>query len=311
MFMRALLSVVLCLMAVPAVAQAPKHYDRTIDLVYLSEGGTDFYMDIFVPNGTPPNPAFHPGDGGKGLALIDIGSGAWYSDRGKLDDHEAAQVYDIFTAHGYTVFAARPGTRPLFTVFEMTHHLQQAIRWVKAHAAEYHIDPDRIGLMGASAGGHLALMTSLSPLPADPNATDPLNKFSTDVQAVGAFFPATNFVNWEGKSELDIGTALGEVLFKGGAKGHTQEEIDAAARKASPYFLVPEDGKTKLPPFNIMHGDADPLVPLQQSEIMVAKLKEAGADVEFYIKPGGGHPWLTIPMEVLKLADWFDQKLKR
>jgi dipeptidyl aminopeptidase/acylaminoacyl peptidase len=84
--------------------------------------------------------------------------------------------------------------------------------------------------------------------------------------------------------------------------------VDEAARKASPYFLV-TNGQ-KLPPFNFMHGDADPLVPLQQSEIMVAKLKEAGADVEFFVKPGGGHPWLTIPMEVLTLADWFDKKLK-
>lgn len=306
--MRPIVVLAFCLAALPALAQAPKHYDRTIDLVYLTEDGTDFYMDIFVPNGNPPSPAFQPGTGGKGLAIVDIGCGAWHSDRGKLDDHEAAQFYDIFTARGYTVFAARPGDRSKYTVFDMTRHIQQAIRWVKAHAAEYKIDPNRIGLVGASAGGHIALLTALTPAPADATAKDPLAKQSAEVQAVGVFFPPTNFMDWEGKSNVSIGESLGDILLKGGAAGKPQAEVDEAARKASPYFLV-TNGQ-KLPPFNFMHGDADPLVPLQQSEIMVAKLKEAGADVEFFVKPGGGHPWLTIPMEVLTLADWFDKKLK-
>ena len=59
----------------------------------------------------------------------------------------------------------------------------------------------------------------------------------------------------------------------------------------------------------LWHGDADPLVPLQQSQLLVEKLKGVGTDVEFHVKPGGGHPWLTIHEEVKVFADWFDKQL--
>jgi dipeptidyl aminopeptidase/acylaminoacyl peptidase len=64
------------------------------------------------------------------------------------------------------------------------------------------------------------------------------------------------------------------------------------------------------PPFLLIHGDADPVVPLQQSERMVAALKEKGVSAELIVKRGGGHPWLTIHEEVQILADWFDTRLK-
>jgi len=69
--------------------------------------------------------------------------------------------------------------------------------------------------------------------------------------------------------------------------------------------------KTKPVPFLIFHGDADPLVPLQQSQKLVAALKAAGGSAELIVKPGGGHPWLTLPDEVKVMADWFDQRLAR
>ena len=79
----------------------------------------------------------------------------------------------------------------------------------------------------------------------------------------------------------------------------------AEARKVSPALNI----SRKTPPFIIWHGDADPLVPLQQSEFFVEKLKEAGTDVELHVKAGGAHPWLTIAEEVGHVADWFDAKL--
>lgn len=290
-----------------ATAQEEKHYDRVVDHVYLTEDGVDFYMDIFRPNGKPARSAYQPGEGGKGKAILDVASGAWHSDRGKIRDHEQAQVYDILTARGYTVFAVRPGTRPKYTVFEMVRHLQHALRYMKAHAAEYGYDPDRIGITGASAGGHLTLLKVLNTQDGDPAATDPLLRHDTRVAAAGVFFPPTNFLSWEGREGVDVGEVLGEILFKGGKQDQTQEEIDRVARQASPYFLV--EGQKNLPPLIFFHGDSDPIVPLQQSEIMVEKLKEHGAEVELIVKAGGGHPWLTIPLEVLRLADWFDAKL--
>lgn len=280
-------------------------FERTIDLVYLNAGGTDYYMDIFVPSGKGRIEALKPNDNGKGLGIVDIGSGAWHSDRGKLDDHETAKMYDIFTARGYTVFACRPGSRGENTCFDMVDHVKAAIRWVKANAAKYNIDPERLGLCGASAGGHLALMTILSEEPADPSATDPLKKFSTKVAAAGIFFPPTDFVNWGAEKNPIVKEAIGDILFKGGADGHSEEEVNAMAKKASPLYMV----KEKTIPVVIYHGDADPVVPLSQSEKIVAKLKAVGSDVEFNVVPGGTHPWITIPLDVIKMADWFDKKL--
>ena len=67
--------------------------------------------------------------------------------------------------------------------------------------------------------------------------------------------------------------------------------------------------KPPVIPFLLIHGDADPLVPLQQSQKMVAALKAAGGSPELIVKKGGGHPWMTLPEEVKIMADWFDQRL--
>ena len=72
-------------------------------------------------------------------------------------------------------------------------------------------------------------------------------------------------------------------------------------------FIQP--GSDLTTPF--FHGDADPLVPLVQSQTMVEKLKAEGTDVELHVVPGGGHPWVTIPLDVIKLADWFDKHLAK
>ncbi len=280
-----------------APAQPARPFDRTIDLVYTTIDGKDFYMDIFVPNGNPVIDALKPGDGGKGLGLVDIGSGAWHSDRGKLDDHEAAKMYDIFTARGYTVFAARPGDRREHTCFEMVDHIKAAIRWVKANAAKYNIDPDRLGLCGASAGGHLALMTILTTPTGGPE----------QVAAAGIFFPPTDFLNWGGDKDARIDEAIGDILFKDGHGTHTKEEILAKAKEASPLYYV----KEKTIPITLFHGDADPLVPLIQSQKLYDKLHALGSDITLNVVPGGAHPWPTIPLDVLKMADWFDQKLAK
>ena len=76
-------------------------------------------------------------------------------------------------------------------------------------------------------------------------------------------------------------------------------------KQISPAHLVTR----QAPPFLLIHGDADPVVPLQQSERMLAALKEAGVPAELIVKKGGGHPWFTIHEEVKVVADWFDKQL--
>ena len=288
-------SLLLTLVAVTAIRAQDSSslpYDQKVDVVYGEVHGTGLLMDVFTPKGKA-----------NGLGIIDVVSGAYNSDRRKIRDHILAQVYSIFCSHGYTVFAIRPGSRTRYTAPEMEAHVKIDIRYVKQHAAEYKIDPDRLGLTGASAGGHLATLAAVTPEEGNPDADSPMLRQNTHVKAAAIFFPPTDFLDWDGKP-ADFKT-LGDLLFLGGAKGHSEEEIKERAGQISPARLV----KPPAIPFLLIHGDADPLVPLQQSQKMIAALKAAGGSAELIVKKGGGHPWMTLPEEVKTMADWFDQHL--
>jgi len=279
--MKTRLAVVICLLLCFGFALAQeKPYKQAENIVYYETEGVGLVMDIFTPAGAP-----------NGLGIIDVVSGYWFSDRGKIEDHRKAGMYDVFCGRGYVVFAVRPGSISKFTGEEMMKHLKQGIKWVKEHAKDYGVDPQRLGITGASAGGHLATLTVVT---AEPDV---------QVKAAGIFFPPADFVKWgDGLPSYD---RIGALFFTGGIKGKTEEEINEAARKMSPVFNI----KPGLPPFLIFHGDADPLVPLQQSQELVEALKKAGDSAELIIKPGGAHPWPTIAEEVAKMADWFAKNL--
>src|SRR5690606_26069346 len=104
---------------------------------------------------------------------------------------------------GYTVFAIRPGSVSKFSAPEMIDHLNEGIHWVKSHAKEYQIDPDRLGMTGASAGGHLASLAAVTAeggVATKPDNADAKKKKGNDtrVKAVAVFFPPTDFLNFGG-----------------------------------------------------------------------------------------------------------------
>jgi acetyl esterase/lipase len=280
-------------MAGSAAAQDKLPYMQTIDLVYGQVHGTGLLMDVFTPRGAK-----------NGLALVDIASGGWFSHRGIIREHKAAKIYDIFCARGYTVFAVRPGSQSRYDAAEMVRHVKRGIRYVKEHAAEYGIDPERLALMGASAGGHLACLAAVTAEDGKPEAKDPLERHDTRIKAVGAFFPPTDFLNSGGRKRNLA--RMGTLLFAGGVQDRSEEEIENRAIAISPARQV----SGSVPPFLLIHGDADPVVPLQQSQRMIEALKAAGASAELIVKTGGGHAWRTISEEVAAMADWMDKQLK-
>jgi acetyl esterase/lipase len=239
-------------------------------------------------------------------------SGAWHSDRGKIRDHARAQVFQILCKKGYTVFAIRPGSVTKFGVLEMLAHLNEGIRWVKGHADSYRIDPNRLGLMGASAGGHLACLAAVTATHGKPETNGEHAILGTDVKAVAAFFPPTDFLDFGGKSiDARAGDHFGQLVrrlaFPQGLGNESESEVSDKLRQISPARLV----TPQAPPFLLIHGDADPVVPLQQSQRMLATLKQAGVPAELVVKRGGGHPWPTLPEEVQLVADWFDRQLEK
>lgn len=280
------LAIALCACSTLWAAEAP--YTQTQNIVFHEVDGIGLLLDVFTPTG-PSN----------GLAIVDVASGSWYSDRGKINDHKTAQMFDIFCGKGYTVFAVRPGSQPRFSPAEMAAHVKKGIAWVKQHADEYKIDPNRVGLTGASAGGHLASLVAVT---ADDKSA---------VKACGVFFPPTDFLEY-GKRVIDFDAAdesqlafIRKLAFPNGAGPTSALALKEKLIEICPARLV----TAKAPPFLLIHGDADPLVPLQQSEKMVAALKDCGVNCELIVKKGGGHPWFTINEEVKVMADWFDKQL--
>ena len=127
---------------------------------------------------------------------------------------------------------------------------------------------------------------------------------------MAVFFPPTDFSNYGGRAiDVRANDRFSELVRKlalpEGLGGLNDDELAEKVRQISPARLVTAES----PSFLLIHGDADPIVPLQQSEEMRDALQAAGVPVELIVKPGGGHPWPTIHEEVQVLADWFDRQL--
>lgn len=293
-----------CIVSYAEAPSRERSWARTEGIVYGHAKGQDLIIDIYTPTGKGQQSYLQPGDGGKGLGIIDVISGGWDDSDARRGEHEAAGLFNVMCARGYTVFAVRPGGLPLFNGLDMVENLHRAIRWVKAHASEYNVDPDRLGLVGASAGGHLSLLTMASAQPGDPAAGEPLMRYDSSVKAVAVFFPPTDFLDWDG-SPINY-ERRPYLLFSDGLEGKSREEQDARAEALSPVRQI----RTKTPPVFIIHGDQDPVVPLQQSEVLLERLHEVGTDATLVVNEGGGHFWLTIYREIIMAADWLDEKLR-
>ncbi len=276
--------------ATSSTMQAQETYTQHQNIVYGEVHGIGLVMDIFTPISDK-----------NGFAIIDIASGAMHSDRGKINDHKKGGFFEIMCGHGYTVYALRPGSVTKFDAVEMLDNIEKGIAWVIKHSKEYNIDPDRMGLMGASAGGYLACMTAVTAKGDSP---------ATHIKAVGVFFPATDLMRI-GPIKIDVrsddvfGKTVRQLLFPEGLGELDDESIESRIAQFSPTQLV----TSKSPPFLFIHGDVDIMVPLQQSKVMVEALKKADVSAELVVKKGGGHPWPTISEEVLVMANWFDRTL--
>ncbi len=277
---------------------------RTEDVIYGRKFGTALTLDVF-----------RPGKDANGLGLIFVVSGGWVS------SHEGINAGFIrpFTDRGYTVFAVVHGSQPKFTIPEVLKDLNRAVRFIRHHAKEYEVDPDRLGIYGGSAGGHLSLMQGTAGDEGDPKAGDPVDRVSSRVRAVACFFPPTDFLNY-GRSGED---ALGRGVLAGYPAPFDFHELDPARKK---FVAIADEARVREigkgispinhvspddPPTLIVHGDADTLVPIQQAEVMVAKLKAAGVGAKLVVKPGASHGWSGIDKDLITFADWFDEHLKK
>src|SRR5262245_23197470 len=288
----------------PSMIAADEPYTRVEDVIYGRKFGTALTLDVITPKANT-----------NGAAIIWTVSGGWYSSHDGVNPQSFAE----YLKRGYTVFAVVHGSQPKFTIPEVLDDMHRAVRFIRSRAEQYKIDPDRIGISGGSAGGHLSLMQGTAGTDGKPDAKDPVDRFSSRVQAVACFFPPTDFLNYGMTGE----TALGTGILKDFRAPFDFREYDNSVRafvtitdenkrleigkKISPVYQVSEDDAPSL----IIHGDADFLVPIQQAELVIEKFREAKVPCELVVKKGAGHGWPDLEKDFVTLADWFDKYLAK
>ena len=172
---------------------AEEAFTRTEDVIYGRKFGTALTLDVFAPK-----------QNANGAAIVWCVSGGWFSSHDSVN----AGAVGEYLRRGYTVFAVVHGSQPKFTIPEVLEDMHRSVRFIRSRADQYRIDPNRIGITGGSAGGHLSLMQGTAGTVGKPDAKDPVDRLSSRVQAVACFFPPTDFLNYGKPGENAIGRGV-------------------------------------------------------------------------------------------------------
>jgi acetyl esterase/lipase len=244
-----------------------------------------------VPKGDRPLPVIVHIHGGAWLAGDRIGG------HGRLAGYVATGEY-AGVAVGYRL------TREAIWPAQI-HDCKAAIRWIRANARKYNLDPDRIGVVGESAGGHLVAMLGTSGGVKDLEGDlGPHKGISSRVQCVVDLFGPAEILAMQGAgSRMDHD---GPNSPEGKLVGGRVKEKKEVAIAASPVTYVAPDN----PPFLIIHGNKDPLVPYNQSERLYAALKKAKVECYFITVDGGGHGGFRNPEIRSREWQFFDRCLR-
>jgi len=264
---------------------------RTEDVIYARKFGTALTLDVFQP----AKPI--------GVGIIFMVSGGWFS----AHEHISVARHQAFLDRSYTVFAVVHGSQPKFTVPEIVEDIHRAVRFIRHNARRYGVDPNRLGITGASAGGHLSLMMAVKGGPGKAEAKDPIDRESSTVQCVACFFPPTDFLNYSrpGEDAVGVGT-LKNFKPAFGPRSDTAEGRQELGREISPIYFV----HSNTPPILIIHGDADDLVPICQARMFLKRCEELGVKTKLVVREGKLHGWPGINEDLRILADWFDEHLR-
>ncbi len=292
----ALLAVLPSIFNITAHAQQPQRVPAGVkaqrNLAYVERGHERQKLDLFLPEkADAPLPL-----------IIWVHGGGWAA--GSKDNCPALR----FTERGYAVASIgyRLSGHAIFPA--QIEDCKAAIRWLRAHAAENNLDAKRFGVWGSSAGGHLVALVGTSGDVKQFEVGADLEQ-SSRVQAVCDYFGPTDITQMDAH-------ALGGAPFKHDSAdspeskligGAVQENKDKAAR-VNPITYVSSDD----PPFLIVHGDRDPLVPHHQSEILFDALKKSGVSAHFHTIHGAGHGGPGFAGKDIDdmVAAFFDGRLK-
>lgn len=245
-------------------------------LLYGEADGEKLTMDYYAPQGT----GVHP--------IVILIHGGGYQ-RGNSKSGSEAYCADFLAPAGYAVFSINYRLAPKYPYPYMVYDVERAIRYLRHNAGKWNADPDRIALVGGSAGGFLSNMVGLLSAPGDPAAKDPVDRESARVQAVVTLFAQSSFATVP--LNRDVHALLDPWIQK---KGEPE-----ALREASPITYV----RKGAPPFLQILGDKDEYIPFTEATNLQAALRKVGAKCDIIRIPNGMHgtgSWHTLP----GVPDW-------
>jgi acetyl esterase/lipase len=281
------LGIVLACIAVVPLAGGDAKIKTEKKIVYGKGDKVDLELDLAMPaDGNGPFPA-----------IVCIHGGGWRG--GKREQLTA--LTEHLAKNGFVAVTISYRFAPDYQFPAQIEDCKAAVRWLRANAAKYKINPDKIGAVGFSAGGHLACLLGAADESAGLEGNGGNPKQSSKVQAVVSFFAPTDFTEKTWSKDV-------ETLFIVPFLGGKFEDKKDAYRKASPIVYCKKDN----PPFLFFHGTKDPLVGIDQSQKMEAALKKVGVSAELVTMEGDGHGWggdkLTKTID--QTTKFFKDKLK-
>jgi len=217
--------------------KAQQQITITPDVVYGHKDGLALTMDLFAPSNS------------NGCGVLFMVSGGWYSRH--VEPQRAQTRFRPLLDAGFTVFAVRHGSSPRYVIPEIISDVRRAVRYVRYNARKLNVAPDRLGVYGGSAGGHLALMLGTAADKGNLASPDPILKTTDRVAAVVAYYPPTDLRPWV----TDINSPY--------YKNYPALRFDSnKASACSPLLQVTSDDAPTL----LIHGDQDKLVPITHSQ---------------------------------------------
>jgi acetyl esterase/lipase len=274
--------------AQPASPQPPPGARVLHDLAYVTPGHERQTLDLYLPAAGTNSPV-----------ILWIHGGAF-----RMGDKRGVEALD-YLRRGYAVASLgyRLSQHAIFPA--QIEDCKAAVRWLRAHAREYGLDADHFGAWGASAGGYLVAMLGTTGDVKEFDVGGNLDQ-SSRVQCVVDFFGPTDFLQMDahrlpGGMEHGIADSPESQLIGGKLSAHPDR-----VQRANPITYVSAGD----PPFLIVHGDRDPLVPHHQSEVLEQALKQASVPVTFYTVAGAGHGGFKDPAVDRLVGEFFERYLR-
>jgi acetyl esterase len=249
------------------------------DIEFAKAGGVSLTLDAFVPEGPGPFPT----------CILVHGGGFTKGDKTSF----IKPLFEPLGKAGFAWFTINYRLAPAHRWPACLDDVECAIRWVRAHAKEYKVDPTRIALVGESAGGHLVSMAGVR------------SQGDTALAAVVPFY-APHDLEFQADNRKSVGPGLAGLFG-------ISEDLNDGSRKillgASPSQFV----KAGLPPFLLIHGDKDDKVPYEQSPRFQKRMKELGNTCDLITIPGGSHGmggWDKLGSRYAeRMIEWLKQEM--